>query len=535
MLSVSIAQDDGFAEQLVFSDDEVVVVGRGRECGVRIEDPAASRRHLTIARMGDLLKLTDFSTNGTLMGERLLRGEGAIAPFDVPLRIGATVITARAADDLELTPEADDAEPKTVEVDPEVRREAHRRLLDSLNLASNGQSELNAQVLRPKVLSALRNIVRSMPSRLPANVDLDRLVGELANEALGLGPLEELLADPSVSEIMVLDPSTIYVEREGRCALSPLKFTDDDRVRAAIERIVTPLGRRIDESSPMVDARLKDGSRVNAIIRPLALRGSCLTIRKFPKHTLQLDELIQMGSLSGGMGRFLSLAVRARKNVIVSGGTGSGKTTLLNLLSASIPEHERIVTIEDSAELRLQQPHVVSLETRPPNLEGTGACTIRDLVRNALRMRPDRIVVGECRSGEALDMLQAMNTGHEGSMTTLHANSPSESLARLETLCLMAGVDLPVRAIREQIAQTLHLIVQQQRLPDGSRKIVEIAELDGLDRAGRIRLRPLFKFRPGETAPNGKIVGRFGTTGYLPSFTGELVRRGFIARGEGLL
>jgi pilus assembly protein CpaF len=289
-------------------------------------------------------------------------------------------------------------------------------LLEHLDLATTEAARLDDPSFRPRVLSALRRIVKLLDHRLPAGLDRDRLVGEMADEALGLGPLEHLLSDASVSEIMVIDADTIYVERAGKITRSNARFTDDERVRAVIERIVTPLGRRIDESSPLVDARLPDGSRVNAIIKPLALKGSCITIRKFPKSPLDLERLYQLAALTPAMGQFL--------------------TTLLNVLSASIPAGERIVTIEDSAELRLEQPHVVSLETRPPNMEGKGQYTIRDLVKNALRMRPDRIVVGECRGGEALDMLQAMNTGHDGSLTTTHANSPAEALARLETLCL---------------------------------------------------------------------------------------------------
>src|SRR5439155_2596027 len=339
--------------------------------------------------------------------------------------------------------------------------------------------KLDDPSMRPRVLTALRRIVKNVDARIPAAVDRDVLIGELADEALGLGPLERFLADPGVSEIMVIDPSTIYVESGGKLVKTEARFTDDERVRAVIERIVTPLGRRIDESSPLVDARLKDGSRVNAVIRPIALRGSCITIRKFSKVPLTLEKLISYGSITERMGRFLTRCVHAKKNVVISGGTGSGKTTLLNVLSGAIPADERIVTIEDAAELQLKQPHVVSLETRPPNMEGKGEYSIRDLVKNALRMRPDRIVVGECRGGEALDMLQAMNTGHDGSLTTTHANSPEEAIGPLETLVLMGGVDLPTRAIREQISNSIHLVVQQARFVDGTRKITSIAEVVG--------------------------------------------------------
>lgn len=413
-----------------------------------------------------------------------------------------------------------------------LRREIHKQLLEHLDLAALDVSKLDDPSMRPKVLNALRKIVQAHSSKIPPGLTQDQLVGELADEALGLGPLEEFLEDPSVSEIMVVDPHTIYVERGGKLEFTGAGFTDDERVRAVIERIVTPLGRRIDESSPLVDARLKDGSRVNAVIRPIALRGSCITIRKFAKVPLTLEKLISFGALSEQMGRFLQRCVIAKRNVVISGGTGSGKTTLLNVLSAAIPERERIVTIEDAAELQLEQPHVVSLETRPPNMEGKGEYTIRDLVKNALRMRPDRIVVGECRGGEALDMLQAMNTGHDGSLTTTHANSPAEALGRLETLALMAGIDLPVKAIRDQIAASIHIVVQQSRFSDGSRKVTTISEILGLDDDGFIELVPIFEFERTGTGPDGKVVGHFRSSGYLPSFLDQFIVLGLIKPGE---
>jgi pilus assembly protein CpaF len=333
-----------------------------------------------------------------------------------------------------------------------LRRQIQRRLLDHLDLANLSPESLEPGALRAKVIAALELICAESCAELDADARA-ALIRELTDEALGLGPLESLLADPEVAEIMVVDANTIYVERHGLLERTQVRFTDDDAVRSVIERIITPLGRRIDESAPLCDARLPDGSRVNAIIPPLANRGACITIRKFAQHALGLSELVARGALSQMMADFLSASVRARRNIVIAGGTGSGKTTLLNALSAAIPERERVLTIEDAAELKLHQAHVVSLEARPPNMEGKGAYTIRDLVRNALRMRPDRIIVGECRGGEAIDMLQAMNTGHEGSMTTTHANSPVEAVSRLETLCLMAGLDLPIAAIRHQIAR----------------------------------------------------------------------------------
>jgi len=417
----------------------------------------------------------------------------------------------------------------------ELRREIHRQLLEHLDLATIEPSKLDDPSLRPKVLQALRKIVATMDARIPTETNRDALVGELVDEALGLGPLERFLSDPSVNEIMVVDPETIYIEQRGKLFKSDARFTDDERVRAIIGRIVTPLGRRIDESSPLVDARLRDGSRVNAVIRPLALRGCAITIRKFSRSPLDLPKLVSYGALTEQMGTFLTRAVIAKKNVVIAGGTGSGKTTLLNVLSGAIPSDERIVTIEDAAELQLKQPHVVSLETRPANMEGKGEYTIRDLVKNALRMRPDRIVVGECRGGEALDMLQAMNTGHDGSLTTTHANSAREAIARLETLCLMAGVDLPVRAIREQIANSIHLLVQQSRLSDGSRKVTAITEVVGIDDAGDVELLPIFQFHRTGTGKDGKVLGEFRATGFLPTFLNAFVVMGLVKPGEAYL
>ena len=428
---------------------------------------------------------------------------------------------------------ADEAKHKA-EVD--LRREIHKLLLEHLDLATIDAKKLDDPSMRPKVLNALRRIVANLESRIPKEIAPDTLIGELADEALGLGPLERFLADPTISEIMVVDPNTIYIEQNGRIQLSHARFTDDERVRAVIERIVTPLGRRIDESSPLVDARLKDGSRVNAVIRPIALRGSCITIRKFAKVPLTLEKIVSFGTLTERMGLFLKRCVHAKRNIVISGGTGSGKTTLLNVLSGAIPEDERIVTIEDAAELQLKQPHVVSMETRPANLEGRGEYTIRDLVKNALRMRPDRIVVGECRGGEALDMLQAMNTGHDGSLTTTHANSPMEAVSRLETLVLMSGLELPMRAIREQIAASVHIIVQQSRLSDGSRKITAISEIIGIDReTNEIEMRPIFEYIRTGTGPNGKVEGEFRATGYLPSFLSTFIVMGLVKRGEAYL
>ena len=403
----------------------------------------------------------------------------------------------------------------------------HDRLIEAMDLRRLDLDALGRQELRDKTEGAIRQIVGKMDSagELDAHLDRDELVSDVLNEALGLGPLEIYLADDSVSEIMVNAPSEVYVERSGRLERVRKGFSSPRAVLGAIERIVAPLGRHVDESSPLVDARLPDGSRVNAIIPPLALKGPALTIRKFKRDLLTALDLVELGAMTAAMAGFLDACVRARRNLVVSGGTGSGKTTLLNVLSGYIPSGERIVTIEDAAELRLSQDHWVQLESRPPNIEGKGAVTIRDLVRNSLRMRPDRIVVGECRGGEALDMLQAMNTGHDGSLTTLHANSPRDALARLETMVLMSGMELPVRAIREQVASAVNLVVQQQRYADGTRRISAISEVRGLE-GDAIEMQDVFRFRQEGFDAEGRVVGRFAPTGVVPAFYEELQRRG---------
>ncbi len=347
-----------------------------------------------------------------------------------------------------------------------------------------------------------------------------RLFEQIVAEILGFGPLETLLGDESITEIMVNGSQKVYVERQGKIEKTNMAFESDEHLMRIIDRIVSPLGRRIDESSPYVDARLPDGSRVNAIIPPLALNGPTLTIRKFSKVPLTVDDLIRFGSVTPEAVEFLNACVIARLNIIVSGGTGSGKTTFLNVLSGFIPDDERIITVENAAELQLRQEHVVTLESRPPNIEGKGEVTIRDLVVNCLRMRPDRIVVGECRSGEALDMLQAMNTGHDGSLTTAHSNSPRDTLSRLETMCLMAGMDLPVRAIREQIASAVDLIVHQERMRDGSRKVVNITEVQGME-GDVIVMSDIFSFEQ-QGMEGGRVIGRLKPTGIRPKFIEQI-------------
>lgn len=374
-------------------------------------------------------------------------------------------------------------------------------------------------------LEAMAIEIMKEDEKFRGSIDRKKVVDELRNDLTGFGPINPLLMDEDVSEVMVNGPSQVYCERKGKIELTSIMFRDDEHVMSIIEKIVAPIGRRIDESSPMVDARLPDGSRVNAIIPPLALNGPTVTIRKFSKDPFQIDDLVNFGTLSQEMAIFLEACVKARLNIFVSGGTGSGKTTTLNVLSNFIPHDERIVTIEDAAELQLGQDHVVSLESRPPNIEGKGAITIRDLVRNSLRMRPDRVVIGEVRGAEALDMLQAMNTGHDGSLATGHSNSARDMIARLETMVLLAGVELPVKAIREQIAGALDVIIQQSRLKDGSRKITSITEVQGME-GDVIVLQDIFAYKQQGVNEDGKIIGRLIPTGVRPKFYERLEASG---------
>jgi pilus assembly protein CpaF len=560
LLRVEVTTEKG-TQSMSFPSEAVLWVGRDEACDVQLVSSRVSRKHACVERTSDGLRVTDASANGTLVdGLPLRKAARIVSPNGTLLLVGpyrvrvseaavatredhpsrtehdpvapvssAVAVATRASTILPLP-----AEPHTQLVtDVDARRAIHRRLLEHLDLQALDRKAMDPETMRPKVVNALRRIVVELSGDLTHEAR-EALVQELTDEALGLGPLEKLLSDPDVSEIMVVDAHTIFAEARGKMRLTGLRFTDDDAVRSVIERIVTPLGRRIDESSPLVDARLRDGSRVNAVIPPLALKGPCITIRKFAKDPLRMADLERFGSLTPQIARFLERSVRVRKNIIISGGTGSGKTTLLNVLSGAIPPHERIVSVEDAAELQLAQPHVVSLESRPPNLEGKGEYSIRDLVKNALRMRPDRIVVGECRGAEAIDMLQAMNTGHDGSLTTTHANSPKEAVARIETLCLMAGLDLPVRAIRHQIASSVQLIVQQTRFSDGSRRVTSVAEVVGIDDDGEVELREIFSFKVQATRSDGKIEGAFLASGYLPSFLDQFLTHGLV-QGEAFL
>lgn len=403
----------------------------------------------------------------------------------------------------------------------ELKIKIHRRLIDAIDLTK--VSTLETETVKAEIRRILEEIV--MAESLPlSRTDRDQLVTEVQHEAFGLGPIEFLMADPAVADILVNTYQHVYVERHGRLERTNIRFHDDAHLMQIIERIVSRVGRRIDESSPMVDARLQDGSRVNAIIPPLALDGPILSIRRFGVDPLTMTDLIRLHSLPEIIAEVLAACVKARLNILISGGTGAGKTTLLNCLSNYIPDQDRIITIEDSAELQLQQKHVVRLETRPPNIEGKGTVTQRDLVRNALRMRPDRIVLGEVRGGEALDMVQAMNTGHDGSISTIHANTSRDALSRLETMMLMAGVNLPERALREQISSALNVIVQLSRLSDGTRKLVELSEVTGME-GNVITTQLIFRFDQ-RNIENGKVIGEFTATGVRPQLLDRLERYG---------
>lgn len=406
-----------------------------------------------------------------------------------------------------------------------LKEEIQDRLIEEMeDIGAEIFDKTKRKQLEDKTREVILNIL--MEKNLPlARQEREKIVQEIIDDVLGFGPIEPLLRDESVSEIMVNHARQVYVERRGKLTLTDVTFRDDAHVRRVIEKIITPLGRRCDESMPYVDARLPDGSRVNAIIPPLALKGSCVTIRKFAKEKLTIEDLIRFGSVTREMANFLDACVKARLNCVVSGGTGSGKTTTLNILTSFIPEDERIITCEDAAEIQLRQEHWVQLESRPPNIEGKGAVTIRDLVRNCLRMRPERVIVGECRAGEALDMLQAMNTGHDGSMTTVHSNNPRECISRIETLCLMAGMDLPQRAIREQIASAVDVIIQQSRLKDGSRKITYITEVQGME-GDVVVLSDIFVFEQTGVDERGKIVGKLKATGIRPKFAEKFEAQG---------
>ena len=558
MIDLEIIHPDGRHQPLSVPD--MCSIGKGSQCEVRLDNWRLAKEHARLFTSPSGVLIDDAGSFGGVLvnGQRITAQYGPLqngdligigpfqlrilnsgeepqaAAFPVPAAAhAATTAPMQSTQDTALAVPADAPEPAAAEpgeahfqaLQFEWRKRLHTKLIDTMDLRRHDVSSMSDEHLRAEADRLIARTLQDMDDEIPAQLDRNALRRQVLDEAVGLGPLEELLADETVSEIMVNRFDEIYVERAGRLQKHALSFTSDRAVMGVIERIVAPLGRRIDESSPMVDARLKDGSRVNAIIAPLALKGSTLTIRKFARRKLNAADLVQFGALSPAMADFLRICVEARKNIIVSGGTGSGKTTLLNILSNFIPSGERVITVEDAAELKLAHEHLISLESRPANVEGKGGVPIRELVRNTLRMRPDRIVVGECRGAEALDMLQAMNTGHEGSLTTLHANTPRDGLARLETMVLMAGMELPLAAIREQIASAVDIIVQQTRFACGTRLVTHICEVSGME-SGKIQLQELFRFaNKGYAAQaNGlaKVQGLFTGCDVVPHFYDEL-------------
>ena len=487
------------------TDRDVVTFG---EVEIRILRLEAPPRSTTVSSTA-----TRSSFPETVTGSESGGSEAPAAQAPGPATTKNTV-DDRARPDVQMSSELLDA-----------ARRLHGRLLTELDLRRQDVASMSDEVLRDLATRILRPLVDA--ESIAAGVRGVDLLQLVLDEALGLGPLEPLLADEATREVMVNGADTIFVERDGCLERASMRFSGEIALRGIVERIVSPLGRRIDESSPMVDARLPDGSRVNVVIPPLAVRGTAVTIRRFGRHRIAAKDLLRFGSLDDRMLQFLEVCVRHRRNILVSGGTGSGKTTLLNVLSSLIPSSERVITIEDSAELAFDHPNLVSLETRPRNIEGRGEVTIRDLVRNALRMRPDRIVVGECRGGETLDMLQAMNTGHDGSLSTVHANSPRELLSRLEVMVLMSGVELPIAAIREQIASSVHLVVHQARFSSGTRRITRITEITGLV-AGTIQTQDIFRFVPTAASGNDGSDGHFEACGHVPEFYEGLTRSGSV-------
>lgn len=541
MFELVYQQEGSRRKQVTISADRCTI-GSGRQNDIVLKNRQVSRKHAMLSRENGRLQVEDLgSMSGTWVNSERVITYGPIG-VDDEIAIGnarfwvgndganvqAAAPTTTPVVPAEPAVNAPNGVAVATNAAPAASAEMqywgkilHNRLIAEMDLRRKDVASMSDAQLRSETEKLLGPLFERLAGELPDTLDQQLLRKNVLDEAVGLGPLEYFLEDPDVTEIMVNNHQDVFIEKAGVLSFSGQSFSSDQAVMSVIERIITPLGRRIDESSPMVDARLKDGSRVNAIIPPLALKGPCLTIRKFAQKRLQFSDLIDYGSLNEAMVEFLRVCVEQRKNIIVSGGTGSGKTTLLNVLSNFIPDVERIITVEDAAELRLGQPNLVSLEARPPNLEGKSAVTIRDLIKNTLRMRPDRIVVGECRSGEALDMLQAMNTGHDGSLTTIHANSPRDTLSRLEVMVLMAGMDLPVTAIREQVVSAVDVIVQQSRFPGGSRKISKITEVVGME-SEVVQLQDIFAYRQQGVDAEGKVRGDFEATGFVPAFYEEL-------------
>ena len=518
-------------------------IGSDEDCKLIMNHPDIADRHAILSINSNSCWIEDLnSPDGTFVNQHRVQGRATVMPGD-KIGIGpfTMIIDPQSAQPeivtkKEKVPESlptPPIEPPIVSniTDPlakqkrSIKIQVHEELVKRMELKRLVASHINQEELKANAAKVIGDIISEVSFKIPTGIKPEALIKEICDEALGLGPLEELLTDPEITEIMVNGHEHIYIEKNGKLIKTNHSFLNNDSVAAVIERIVSPLGRRIDESQPYVDARLPNGSRVNAIIHPLSLQGPCLTIRKFSDKPFTKDDMIGFGTITEEISQFINICVQLRKNIIISGGTGSGKTTLLNLTGNFFPAGERIVTIEDAAELRLKHEHIVRLEARPANIEGKGAITIRDLVRNSLRMRPDRIVVGECRGGEALDMLQAMNTGHDGSLTTVHANMPRDVISRLETMVLMSGLNLPIRAIREQISSAVDLIVHESRFSDGSRKVTHVTEVVGLE-GDQITMQNIFEFRQTGIDANGKVLGKFIPTGAVPTFIEEIAARG---------
>lgn len=511
-------------------DPGIYRVGQDDDCQIQLAHPDVDAQHAILDLRSASWWLEDLSSQtGTLLDGAPAEGRIALKPGQAvtigPFTLSLAVPSVHEVSAPELsTPEPAPSKREDLVARRNIKRQIHRELVERLDLKRLASSPITQQDLKDKVMATLTTILTDVRSRLPRGLDGEVLIREIYDEAVGLGPLEGLLRDPEITEIMVNGMNSVFVEKHGRLIETESSFVDEGSVLAIIERIVSPLGRRIDESQPYVDARLPDGSRVNAIIHPLSLVGPCLTIRKFSPTPFTAEDLTSFGTWTPQIAEFLKICVKMRKNIIVAGGTGSGKTSLLNVVSSFLPKEERIITIEDAAELKLNQPHVIRLESRPPNIEGKGAILIRDLVRNALRMRPDRIIIGECRGGEALDMLQAMNTGHDGSLTTVHANSPRDVISRMETMVLMSGLDLPIRAIREQVASAVDVIVQISRFSDGTRKVAHVTEIVGLE-GDQVTMQDIFEYRQTGVVA-GKVMGALGPTGSVPTFLEDINAHG---------
>lgn len=552
--------------------DAVITIGRSPDSGIVLGDVRVSRRHARIIKSGNCVSIEDTKSasgvfvNGARISEITALSSSdtvRIAAFEMVLAESAASAEVRAKDAADNAQnsekeiraprsqrQADAATQKanapvnsfldefknaSVLYSPEImelKHKIHEDILEKLNLTSDS-GKISGETMIEKLNLTLDKILKERLHELPRNIEFNLFRQAILDEITEFGPITPLLRSPRVSEIMINGPDCIFIESGGKLFESGVRFFNEQHLVSIIQRIVEPLGRHIDDASPMVDARLPDGSRVNAVIPPLALDGASVTIRKFADKKLTTEDLIGFGSMTAEMAKFLQEAVRSRQNILVSGGTGSGKTTLLNVLSQFIPEGERVITIEDSAELKLSHKNIVRLEARPANIEGKGKISIRDLVVNTLRMRPDRIIVGECRGAEALDMLQAMNTGHDGSLTTCHANNPRDALARLENMVMMAGYDLPSSAIREQIASAINLIVQQSRLSDGSRKIVKISEVTGRE-GDVILMQDIFTYEQTDIASGGKVEGYHTASGNIPYFIDELRKAGSLRLDMGV-